>query len=312
MTPSNLTFWQHAAELRLTLLKCLITIIFGLIVSLFYTQEIFTFLQSPLSSTLKTQKIIREQITNESSVDQLYILPNNARVTSQSPQITFIENIATIPPHENITIEKFEPSKLLILGPLDGIMIVFKVCFFIGLLATSPITLYFILNYIAPALNEKFYRLMIPFIGLSLLFITFGASFAFFCTIPIANQYLTLFNQEIGLNVWSLSNYLDYTILLLIGNALSFEIGVIAIFLVHFQVINHTQLKAKRRIFIVFAFIIGALLTPPDIFTQAMLAIPLILIYEGIIIYAKVLHAHRLDRSDRSHRDEHAIYQQLQ
>jgi sec-independent protein translocase protein TatC len=224
---NNKTFWEHAHDLRNTLLKCFIVSSIGILIALFFYKEIFQFLQAPLNG-----------------------------------------------------------EKLFILGPVDGITTTFKVCFFLGLTATSPFTLYFLLNFIAPAIDPKFYRLMIPFLTVSLFFMFLGFSLAYFITIPIANQYLMLFNQDIGLNLWSLSNYLDYTIVLMMGNGLSFEMAVIAIFLVHFQILTAKQLITGRRYFIVSAFIVSAILTPPDVLTQIMLAIPLIILYECIILYA--------------------------
>ncbi len=295
MSLSDQTFWQHADELRKTILKSLCVLAIGVIVSLFFYREIFAFLQAPLSTPLSQKKILREQIINESQKIELYTLPNDAIVINQSLNVKIVGNKVSIPPQGNLTIDIAESaSKLLIFSPIDGILITFKVCFFIGLAATSPIILYFLLNFVAPALEQRFYRLLTPFIALSVLFMSLGAGFAFFVTIPIANQYLTLFNQEIGTNFWSLSNYLDYTVLLLIGNAISFEMCVIALFLVQMQVLSYHQLQKSRRYFILFAFIISAILTPPDIFTQVMLATPLIIIYELIILYAYARSASKL------------------
>jgi len=129
-----------------------------------------------------------------------------------------------------------------------------------------------------------------------------GGSFAYLITIPIANDYLLLFNQDIGTNFWSLSSYLDYTVILMIGNAISFECAVIGIFLVQQNILSSDTLIRKRRYFIVGAFILGAILTPPDVLTQAMLAIPLMILYELIILYAKFKSyaARKQDRCDHA------------
>jgi sec-independent protein translocase protein TatC len=107
-------------------------------------------------------------------------------------------------------------------------------------------------------------------------------------TIPAANSYLLLFNANLGLNLWTLSNYLDYTFLLLIGNGIAFEIGLILLFLVHLGVVSAEFLASKRRHFIVIAFILAALLTPPEVMSQILLAIPLIGLFEASIFYAKL------------------------
>ena len=128
--------------------------------------------------------------------------------------------------------------------------------------------------------------LLFPFLSLSLLFLFAGFLFAFFLTIPIANHYLMSFNEEIGVNLWAFANYLDYTIILLLAHGLAFEICVVLLFLVHFGFLTAEKMRAKRSFFAVGAFILSAVLTPPDVLTQLMLAFPLIFLYEVAIFYA--------------------------
>src|SRR5947207_3024004 len=85
------------------------------------------------------------------------------------------------------------------------------------------LSLFFFLQFIAPGMRKREKNLLIPFFGLSLLFLGLGLLLAFFVTIPLANQYLYSYNDNIGLNLWSFSYYLDYTIILLMANALAFE-----------------------------------------------------------------------------------------
>jgi sec-independent protein translocase protein TatC len=176
---------------------------------------------------------------------------------------------------------------LVVLGPLDGFLTALKTSFWAGLVTTSPIWTFFIMGFIAPALNPKERKWVLPFIFFSLLFLSLGMLFSYYVTIPLANQFLSSFNEEIGINMWTLSSYLDYTLILLLSNALAFELSVILLFLVHYGVISSERLIGLRRYAIVIIFILAAILTPPDIFTQLMLAIPLMIIYELAILYAK-------------------------
>lgn len=178
-------------------------------------------------------------------------------------------------------------TKLVVLGPAEGIMATFRVAFWVGLVGTSPIWVYEVLRFVLPGLNLKERRLILPFFLFSLLFLGAGLSLAYFVTIPLANSYLEAFNQGIGTNLWSLSNYLDYTIILLLGNALAFELCVILLFLVHYRKLSAEGLIQARRYVIVAIFIAAAILTPPDILSQLMLAFPLMGLYELAILYAK-------------------------
>lgn len=175
---------------------------------------------------------------------------------------------------------------LIVLGPLEGMATVFKVCFWVALAGTSPIWAYFILQFILPALRKNERTSVFVFASTSLLLLLLGGAFAYLITIPFANRYLAAFNSVLGTNMWTLSHYIDYTLILFLGHLVAFELCLILLFLVHMGTLSAEWLREKRRYMIVFAFILGAILTPPDILTQFMLAIPLIILYEVAILYA--------------------------
>lgn len=278
------TFWDHVEELRIVFIRSLFVIGLGIATALFFYQDIFGILTSPLQTNhaVKRNEVRFERIHNPHSYDIDYRLGANERIPGS-------ESTITIPAHGNIVIEKtITSSPLLVLGPIEGMLTTFKMAFWIGLVATSPFWMYFLFSFIAPALEPSQRKMVIPFIGLSMMFIMTGISFAFYITIPFANQYLQLFNESIGTNLWTLSNYLDYTVILLLANGLAFEFAVILLFLVHYGVLHPESMAKKRRHMIVAAFVIGALLTPPDILTQILMAIPLIILYELIIVYGFV------------------------
>lgn len=189
-------------------------------------------------------------------------------------------------------------KSLVLLSPLEGILIAFKISFWAGLVASSPIWLFITAKFIFPGLKDKERRLALYFAVLSIGFAATGILFSFYVTLPLATEYLFSFNQQFGLNLWSLENYLNYTLFLMLGNALAFELGAIGIFAVKLQYISLEMLVSKRRHAVVCAVILGALLTPPDVLTQSLLAIPLVLLYEGMILYARSLKVLRLWGAD--------------
>lgn len=179
-------------------------------------------------------------------------------------------------------------SSLVILGPLDGFLTTLKICLWVGAVGTSPFWLFVLFRFLSPGMRAGEKQLIIPFLAISALFILIGMSFAFWVTIPVANQYLMAFNQGIGINLWTLSQYLDYTLFLLLANGLAFELCAIGLFSVHLGIVSADSLISKRRYAIVGALILGALLTPPDVLTQLMLAIPLMGLYEIVILFARM------------------------
>lgn len=175
----------------------------------------------------------------------------------------------------------------LILDPLEGIYLTCKVCFWISFALTSPFWGLAALKFILPGLNKKEKRLAIPFLIGSLFAFAIGGSIAYFFSLPLANAYLYAFNATLGQNAWSLANYIDYSLVFFLGHWIVFELGLILLFLVHQGMVSSSALRSKRRYMIVLAFIVGAFLTPPDVVTQFILAIPLIALYELAIFYGE-------------------------
>lgn len=178
-------------------------------------------------------------------------------------------------------------GRLVILKPTEGIVIAMKVCFWVGLVATSPLWMLQLSLFIIPALHGGERRLLLPLGAALLLFFLLGSYFCYAVTLPLANHYLLLFNSSMGENLWSLESYIDYSFLLLLGNGLAFEVAVLLLFAVHVGLFSADALVGKRRLYILFAFIFSAIVTPPDAITQIALALPLTLLYELAILYAK-------------------------
>lgn len=294
MSETYATFWEHAEELRKTLIRILLIITAATCLAFLFSDQIFKILTSPLQNIhsgndIEILPLKRERIQNNSDKTIKYALPPKSVIVRFSPEtIEYEKNVWQIAPEGFLDIDKpIQNEQLAIFSPLEGFMTSLKISVWTGILASSPLWLFLIIQFIVPGLHSHEKKLVIPFFVSSLVFLTLGLLFAFYITIPLTNQYFYTFNQEIGLNLWSLQNYLDYTVFLLLANALAFEISVIGLFLVQLDILKANTLIHYRRHVIVAAFIIGAILTPPDILSQLMLAIPLILLYEVIILFAK-------------------------
>jgi sec-independent protein translocase protein TatC len=287
-------FWEHAAELRRTLLQTLLIIAAAIAVCLWFYQNVFSILtwplqnQPPSTTSLIHQEFKRERISNLNSKPLTHSLSSQTvNVIQTSPGTLEIKpSHYLIPPQGYIDVETLIAKNLVLLGPIDGMSITLKVCFWVGLVLSSPFWIYLLLRFAAPAIEQEDWGRVVPFIGLSLFFLGLGGGFAYFITLPIANQYLEVFNSSIGTNLWSLSHYLDFTLFLILANSLAFELSLVLFFLVHYGILSPQTLKSKRKPMMVLAFVLGALLTPPDVITQLMLALPLIGLYELAILYA--------------------------
>ncbi|MBA3721462.1 MAG: twin-arginine translocase subunit TatC [Parachlamydiaceae bacterium] len=291
--------WGHVEELRKTLLRMLIIILAGFLIVLLFYQSIFSLLspqnsnESNLSnqqSNLTKQLLQRERVVNSSNKSIFFTLPDGAHIIETETNVPHGgHHNFEIKPRNYIVYEiPVNTTKLLILSPLEGFVLTLKICFWIGFAITSPIWGFLILKFVMPGLRKREKCVIVPFSIASFFAVLIGFSLAYFFTLPFANQYLAAFNSDIGMNAWSLANYYDYTLILFMGHIIAFEICVVLMFLVHFRFLSAEWLKEKRRYMIVFAFVLGALLTPPDVLTQLILALPLVVIYEFAIFYAKI------------------------
>lgn len=286
------TFWEHVIELRRTFIAAFAIILIGIATSLFFYQELLNFFILPLSKQteeLAVHPLALKRIENTTGNDIIYRLSHDTSIiSSEFPLLGKRERHISIPPGKSITLaHKRKNSNLVLLGPLEGITTTLKVCFWTGIVITSPFWLYLVLSFIAPAFNASRRHLAIGFLAISLVFLFSGFLFAYCITLPLANQYLLAFSSSLGENLWSLQRYIDYTLLLLLANGLAFELSLVLFFLVHIGILTEEMMRSKRRHAIVAAFILAAVLTPPDVLTQILLAIPMLVFYELAILYAK-------------------------
>jgi sec-independent protein translocase protein TatC len=154
-----------------------------------------------------------------------------------------------------------------------------------GLVFALPVILYQLWAFIAPGLYPKEKRLAIPFVVSSCLLFAGGAYFGWSVAFPFMFRYLLGFSGDLGTSGISvqptvmIGDYVEFVSRMLLAFGAVFELPVIVFFLSIAGVINHTHLIKFARYFVVIAFIVGAIITPPDPMSQLLLAIPLCLLY---------------------------------
>lgn len=276
-----LPFWHHIEDLRLVVIKIGCILFIGMILAFGFSDTLIDFLTAPYKKQTTQQTYKIEQIHNPHAQPLTYTLPAGSIFNNQ------VARQVTIPSQTNIQILVPNTQTLAIFSPIEGMRVSFKVSFWAGFILTSPFWGWTIFTFIAPALHSREKRALIPFLLASLLAIAIACYIAWTLTIPLANIYLYNWNAEIGTNLWALNSYLDYTLLLLFANCIVGEIAVIGFFMVHYGFVSTEKMTTHRRGAILCAFIIATLLTPPDVLSQLLLAIPLILLYELLILYAR-------------------------
>jgi sec-independent protein translocase protein TatC len=165
----------------------------------------------------------------------------------------------------------------------------FKLTFFVAVVIALPYLLYQIWSFLAPGLYENEKSLVAPLIGTSVLLFYAGITFAYFIVFPLVFGFFTSVAPE-GVTVMTdIASYLDFVIKLFLAFGIVFEIPVAIILLIRTGAVTPDSLAEKRAYVVVGCFILGMLLTPPDVISQVLLALPMWLLYEcGIIIGRRI------------------------
>jgi sec-independent protein translocase protein TatC len=163
----------------------------------------------------------------------------------------------------------------------------------LGIFFSLPFFLWQAYSFISPGLYSKEKRIILPYMFFSPAFFCIGISFVYYLMFPNAWHFFSNFSYEqisgekINMMLM-ISDYINLCIKMMIMFGLAFQFPIILSILINLQVLSTNQLKKARRFVIVAVFIVSAVLTPPEIMSQILLAIPLLLIYEGIIIYYQI------------------------
>jgi len=175
-----------------------------------------------------------------------------------------------------------EPIDIVTLGPAAAFVVATKMALYGGLVMASPFIFYFVASFVFPALRmrEKKYVYQGLIFGLGL-FLT-GVCFCYFLLMPVALKVSAQYAEWFGFkaNQWRAEEYISFVCKFMLGMGLGFELPVVILTLVKLGVVNYSMLKRARRYVIVISFVLGAILTTPEVITQVLMAIPLLLLYE--------------------------------
>jgi sec-independent protein translocase protein TatC len=179
-------------------------------------------------------------------------------------------------------------TKLIYTAIFEAFFVEIKVAFFAATFFSFPVFATQLWRFVAPGLYSKEKRAFLPFLlATPVLFIT-GASMAYYMAIPVALEYLLGFGGTVGgveqEALPGVENYLNFVMKFIFGFGISFLLPVLLMLLERAGIVTLEQLKSARRYAIVGAFAIAAVLTPPDVVSQLLLAIPLCILYELALI----------------------------
>ena len=167
-------------------------------------------------------------------------------------------------------------------------LIPFKLAFMMSVFIAMPVALYQIWSFIAPALFQRERRMMAPLLISSILLFYAGMAFAYFVVFPMVFGFMAGSAPAGVAMMTDISKYLDFVLIMFFAFGLAFEVPIATILVVWAGLVTPQQLTASRRYVIVGAFVLGMLLTPPDVISQTMMAIPMWLLFEIGVFFSRM------------------------
>jgi len=179
-------------------------------------------------------------------------------------------------------------TPLIFLNAPDVFFTYLKIALVLSLFATAPVTLYQFWAFVAPGLYRHERQTFAAYFFGSLGLLLAGGAFAFYVVFPLIFQFFLSFSTDMIQAMPAVKEYLTLVLKLLFAFGMSFQIPIIIMLLVRLNIVDTATLADKRRYVIVWAFIFAAILTPPDIISQVLLGIPMLLLYEVGLFLAKL------------------------
>jgi len=176
-------------------------------------------------------------------------------------------------------------SKMIATGVITPFMVPMKVTMAVSLIVSLPWVLYQAWAFVAPGLYTHEKRLVAPLIISSTLLFVVGVAFCYFFVFGTVFKFISDFAPKSIAVAPDIENYLDFVLMMCLAFGLTFEVPIVVIVLVRLGIVTVEKLKAIRPYVVVGAFVIAAVVTPPDIMSQLFLAVPLCLLYEvGLLL----------------------------
>lgn len=191
-----------------------------------------------------------------------------------------------------------EGAGMIAIEVASPFLIPFKLTLFLAVFICIPVVLYQLWSFIAPGLYQHERRLVMPLLVSSTFLFYAGAAFAYFVVFPLVFAFFTSTAPEGVAVMTDISRYLDFVLTLFFAFGAAFEVPIVTVLLVWTGMTTREGLRSKRPYIIVGAFVIGMLLTPPDIISQTLLAVPMWILFELGLVFSAWFEKQRDEDAD--------------
>ena len=260
---ASMSFLDHLEELRRRIIISLIAIVICTLISLWFRDSAVQIIKRPADIPLNAQ------------------LANwiDRSVGSDGSFMAFLSIVLRAKAVSTVQLNK--------IGAGEAIMAFLKIAVTFGVLLSSPIVLYQAWAFVFPALTQQERKFALPLFLIIVFFFLVGAVFAYFIVLPVVVQFAAGLFANVGVgNLWSIDKYVGFATGMLLAFGVAFELPIVMAFLARIGVINAQGFRERQRYAIMFIFVAAALLTPADLLSMLLMAIPLILLYQLGIFFA--------------------------
>ncbi|MGE4276999.1 MAG: twin-arginine translocase subunit TatC [Lawsonibacter sp.] len=196
-------------------------------------------------------------------------------------------------------IQKASGFSFVYIAPTELVISYLRLALIGGIVITCPVVLYQIWNFIRPGLFKKERVAVFVILTFGVVMFAAGAAFAFIIVLPVMMQFFAQFQDpDIISPMVSIENYLNFVATSLITFGVVFELPVVTVLLTMIGILNPVFLRKQRKYVILIIFIVAAVITPPDIVSQIMVALPMIILFEISTLLCQLLFHRRLKRKE--------------
>jgi sec-independent protein translocase protein TatC len=292
------SFLEHLEDLRWMLIKSGVAAGVAMLICLLAGNHVITILEWPLKrasikfpDTVQVMRVLWG--TNQLGIVQLgtndnpgAVFSTNRFVKVQIMPVTMGSNMVLgVTVQEDIEGQSGHrlPIEIINLGPAGAFVVATKVAFYAGLVLSSPFIFYFVASFVFPALRMREKKYVYRGLAFGLSLFVMGVCFCYFALMPVALAASAQYAKWLlgsSASQWRAEEYLGFVCKFLLGMGLGFDLPVVVLTLVKLGILNYRMLARARRYVIVISFVLGAILTTPEVITQVLMAIPLMLLYE--------------------------------
>ncbi len=197
-----------------------------------------------------------------------------------------------------------EESTMIATGVAAPFLTPFKLSLVASIFLAVPYIFYQFWSFVAPGLYQHEKRLALPLVASSVILFYGGIVFSFYIVFPLMFAFFTATTPEGVAMMTDISQYLDFILKMFFAFGIAFEVPIVTIVLTITGVTNADKLAEKRAYVIVGSFVLGMLLTPPDIISQTLLAIPIWLLYELGIIFSRIIGNRKAREAEKASKEQ--------